>query len=48
MLAEGASLPKAARFACAAHALTTTGVGAQPSLPTRDKVERFLASRKAI
>lgn len=45
-LAEGASPPKTARFACAAHA--TTSVGAQPSLPTRDKVEKFLASRKVI
>lgn len=41
-LAEEASLDEAATFACAAGALACTVRGAQPSLPTRDKVEALL------
>ena len=46
-LAEGTALPEATRFACAAAALKVTRPGAQPGLPTRDEVERFLAARSA-
>jgi fructokinase len=35
-------LPAICRFACAVGALTTTGRGAIPALPTRAAVERFL------
>lgn len=41
-LAEGKVLTEAARFANAAGALSTTRVGAQPSMPSREEVERFL------
>jgi ribokinase len=43
-LSDGESLEKAARFAAAAAALSTTRPGAQPSLPTRDEVDAFLAA----
>jgi ribokinase len=43
-LAEGRTLEQAARWACAAAALSTTRAGAQPSLPRRDEVEAFLRS----
>ncbi|MEA3345390.1 MAG: ribokinase [Chloroflexota bacterium] len=39
---EGQPLTEALRFANAAGALTTTKLGAQPSLPSREKVEAFL------
>jgi ribokinase len=42
-LAEEQAPAAAIRFACAAAALTCTRAGAQPSLPTRDDVERLLA-----
>ncbi len=42
-LAEGRPLPAAARFACAAAAISVTRVGAQPSAPTRREIDRFLA-----
>jgi ribokinase len=41
-LGEGRDLTAALRFANAAGALTCTQRGAQPSLPTRDAVERLL------
>ena len=41
-LAEGKSLPGAARFANAAAALSTTKPGAQNSVPARDEVKRLL------
>lgn len=41
--AEGARLRDAVRFACAAGALATTLPGAIPSLPTRERIEAFLA-----
>ena len=44
-LAEGASLARAVRFANRAAALSVTGPGAQPSLPTRDAVESFAAAQ---
>ncbi len=42
MLSEGRSLADAVRWACAAGALSVTRHGAQPSLPTRLEVERFI------
>ena len=44
-LAEGRPLSDAVRFANAAGALAVTRLGAQPSLPTRQEVEQFLAQR---
>ncbi|MBI2421386.1 MAG: ribokinase [Candidatus Hydrogenedentes bacterium] len=41
-LAEGRSLDDAIRFAQAAAALSVTVIGAQPSLPMRDRIEAFL------
>jgi ribokinase len=41
-LAEGVSLPEAARFAHAAAALSVTKPGAIASIPTRAQVEQFL------
>ena len=41
-LEEGADLPEAVRFACAAGAEAVTREGAQPSLPTRDAIEARL------
>jgi len=41
-LCEGQPLAKALRFANAAGALAVTCLGAQPSLPSREKVEAFL------
>ncbi|MCX7680897.1 MAG: ribokinase [Anaerolineae bacterium] len=42
-LAEGKPLAEAVRWGNAAGALATTKLGAQPSLPTRQEVERLLA-----
>jgi ribokinase len=41
-LAEGHSLPDAVRFAVAAAGLSTTVIGAQASMPTRDAIEAAL------
>jgi ribokinase len=41
-LVEGRLLAEALRFACAAGAAATQRSGAQPSLPTRDEVQRLL------
>ena len=41
-LAEGKPPRDAVRFACAAAAISTTRLGAQPSLPTRAEIETFL------
>lgn len=41
-LAEGMGMEEAVRFACAAGALATTKLGAQPSLPRREEVEALL------
>ncbi|MBI3911383.1 MAG: ribokinase [Armatimonadetes bacterium] len=43
-LGEGKPLREALRFAVAASALSVTRLGAQPSLPRRAEVDRFLAS----
>ncbi|MGQ9672789.1 MAG: ribokinase [Candidatus Aminicenantales bacterium] len=42
-LAEGKPLFEAVRFACAAGALATTKMGAQPSLPFRHEIEKMLS-----
>lgn len=42
-LLENRSLEEAVRYGCACGALAVTKFGAQPSLPTREDVERFLA-----
>jgi ribokinase len=41
-VAEGASLPDAARFATAAAALCVQKAGAQPSIPTRHEIDRLM------
>ena len=43
-LAEGKPLLEAVRYAMAAGALAATKRGAQPSLPTREAVEQFMAA----
>ncbi len=45
--AEGVRLRDAVRMACAAGALATTVPGANASLPTRERVEAFLAAARA-
>jgi ribokinase len=37
------SLEEAVRYGCACGALATTKFGAQPSLPTKQEIERFIA-----
>jgi ribokinase len=46
-LAEGVELPLAIRFSSAVAALSVTKRGAQPSLPNRKEVERFLRKARA-
>ena len=41
-LLEGRSLPEAVRFATAAAALSVTRFGAQPSIPARIEIDRFI------
>ena len=45
LLAEGESLPDAVRFSNAAAALSVTRLGAQPSAPKREEIDRFLKDR---
>jgi len=45
-LVEGKSPVDAVRFAGAASAISVTRLGAQPSAPTRNEIEAFLASHK--
>jgi ribokinase len=42
-LARGEDMPQAVRYANAAGAITATRHGAQPSLPTRQELEQFMA-----
>lgn len=42
---DSSSLPDAVRYGCACGALATTKFGAQPSLPTKEEVERFMSAR---
>ena len=46
-LAEGRNAEEAARFACAAAAISVTRPGAQTSLPVRREVEQFLVCAKS-
>jgi ribokinase len=46
-LLQNRSLEGSVRYGCACGALATTKFGAQPSLPTREEVERFLSLRGA-
>jgi ribokinase len=41
-IAEGQEIVTALRFASAASAIAVTRIGAQPSIPNRDEIERFL------
>lgn len=45
VLAEGADLPEAVRFANAAAALSVTVRGAQPSAPSRERILTFMKER---
>lgn len=47
MLAEGRGIDAAVRFANACGALACTALGAEPSMPRRDQVERFLMEQEA-
>ncbi|MDW8395841.1 MAG: ribokinase [Anaerolineae bacterium] len=44
-LLEGAPMPEAVRFGCAAAAIAVSRPGSQPSVPTRAEVDAFLAER---
>jgi len=44
-MVEGMTLPEAVRMANAAGALACTKLGAQPSIPTRDEVNRMLSGK---
>jgi ribokinase len=43
-LARGESMPQAVRYANAAGAITATRLGAQPSLPTYQELDRFISA----
>ncbi|HKJ38135.1 MAG TPA: ribokinase [Anaerolineales bacterium] len=45
VLLENKSLEDAVRYGCATGALATTKFGAQPSLPTKEEVERLMSLR---
>jgi ribokinase len=46
-LLQNKSLEEAVRYGCACGALATTKFGAQPSLPTKKEVERFLGAQRS-
>ena len=41
-LVEGKTMAEAVRFASAAAAISVTRLGAQPSAPSRDEIEKFI------
>ena len=43
-LTEGMTLAESARFASAAAAISVTRLGAQPSAPFRDEIDKFLST----
>ena len=45
-LAEGRSLPDAARFGCAVAGISVTRAGTTPSMPSRDEVEALLRTAR--
>ena len=45
-LVEGLRLAEGVRFASAAAAMAVTRLGAQPSIPRRDEIDRFLRERR--
>jgi ribokinase len=48
LLESASSLVDAVRYGCACGALATTKFGAQPSLPTKEEVERFTSLRGGV
>lgn len=45
-ISEGIAVPDAVRLATHASAISVTKLGAQPSIPTRQEVEQFIAQRR--
>jgi len=48
MQEQALTLQNAVQYGCACGALATTKFGAQPSLPTRDEVERFISALQIL
>jgi ribokinase len=47
-LLQNKSMEEAVRYGCACGALAATKFGAQPSLPTKEEVERFMSLREGV